>query len=418
MSRIRFTPIIMSVSNSQKTQNGYKARKTLASMLNHHVEIGTIRNLTANFRVGMPGFPNTKQFYAPFKIQFADGKCWLVYTTTTLRDRVKAALWDAYNIKAIEASVEKAFLVYPSGEDAPKKSEAELFKAKHAQYVSKEDFSSLDGIVDSDELERYIEEKADAYYRELYGEQLSQEELGRRYDFFGKAFEREIAEMMSDERNLAKFNGKSPTGGYKYDHFVEVLGKFGISPGQAIRIRATANHKDIGNLPSGGPPKTDVIVGIKMKGKKEQYYTISCKRVKNRDSVSAHQYSADAFADVLDKDNMALREALNVFQAAKSFKTMSQETTDLLEKEIAPYVEALCRWVVGGYGGAGDDKQKAQYVVAYRLSDNAFAVHSTDKYVKLLMDYKCNKILKTPFSWTVASKSEGKDIQLKMPIIF
>ena len=73
--------------------------------------------------------------------------------------------------------------------------------------------------------------------------------------------------------------------------------------------------------------------------------------------------------------------------------------------------------MVGGEGLACEEKHRAQYLVAYRPSDNKFAVHSADAYVKLLLSLPRNKEGGTPFSWTYQGK-RGTNIQLKMPIVF
>ncbi len=417
MRSISFTPI-MAEANFLKTTKGHESRRKLASILYGHYQDGRLKSLVENYRVGKPGFANSEQFFAAFMLHFQDGCRWIIYNTTSLRDRVKEQLWDAANIKAIDSTVERAYLTYPLVSDGGSAKEILKFCKKNRQFEEKKEYSSLDGIIGWDRLDYLIREKSDEYYRQMYDDAQSPTKLGRKYDFVGRSFERDVAAMLSDKDNLAKFNGKIGNGGVQYQHFKTIVEKFGIKPGEACLIRATANHRDIGDLPSGGSPKTDVIVGVVSKGQSERYYTVSCKCVAKSSEVSAHQYSADTFADVLDRENQNLRDALKCFQTAGSFKGMSEEATAMLEKEIAPYIEPLCRWVVGGYGGAGEEKHMAQYLVTYRTSDNAFAIHSTEEYVRMLLSRKSTKKLGTPFGWTMASGERGKSIQLKMPIIF
>lgn len=411
---LTFTPF-MSQANQEKTVRGHAVRSRLEEILYRHLHEGRLSAVRKNFRIGKAGYGNPRQFFAPFLVQFADGDRWIVYSTSSMRDRVKEQLWDAFNIKEADASVVAAYLTYPSVAEGCDEAEIPKFEKKHEQYVTGDEYSSLDGVIGWDELDRLIEEKADAYYAALYAAEVSTAENGKRYDFLGRAFEREIAETLSDPANLAWWKTGKGAAGRHGAHFAKMLACFGFEPSQVVAVRATANRDDIGDLPSGGSPKTDVIVGVTLAGGDEVIRTVSCKRVTGHE-VSVHQYTADAFADVLDKDNEALRRNLKYFQMAGNFADMPGGSAELA-KEIAPYVEKLCRWAVGGYGGDGDEKQKAQYLVAYRPSDNAFAVHSVDEYVALLLARPSTRQPGTPFSWTYQGR-RGKNIQLKMPVIF
>ena len=96
--------------------------------------------------------------------------------------------------------------------------------------------------------------------------------------------------------------------------------------------------------------------------------------------------------------------------------SLSEEDCKLLTKQLSDKLDRLCKWVVGGHGGAGTSRQLANYVVTFQVTNQTFSVHSVDKYVELLLK-NSNQAFGTPFYWTYASGARGKSIQLKMPML-
>lgn len=408
---LSFTPIL-SAANSIKANRGIAVGNTLESFLQECCYEGKITVCIRRYRVGRAGCSDGGQFFAPFLIQFANGERWLIYSTPSLRDRIKMDLWDAYNIKIIDPMVTKAYLVYP--EDISDKERA-AWERKNARYQNGDEYSSLDGLVAFSAFKTLLEEKAEAEYKSLYQQSVSDMSAGKMYDFIGRAFERDVAATLSDPMNLNACKKGAPVGGAHYKRFVEMIKAFGLEVDAISEILATANHDDIGDLPSGGQVKTDVISLVKFNDGTERMITISCKRV-NGDSVTVHQYKADVYADVIDAGNVKLREALRLFQFQGNWGSNEQPEKDIREG-LQPHLLKFCRWVVGGYGMPCEERQLAQYLVAYRPSDNAFAVHSVDDYCRMLLERAGKKRGGTPFSWTYQGK-RGTNIQLKMPVYF
>ena len=170
----------------------------------------------------------------------------------------------------------------------------------------------------------------------------------------------------------------------------------------------------LGKLPSGGNPKTDVLVNIMYKNNNTETRTISCKR-SVEDSVSVHEYKADDFADVLDKNNEKLRRYLNEFQKVGAATQMKEEDKKGLEQELKPLLKKLCQWVIGGYGGKGQGIQNADYILMYDEVNIVPTIHTLEDYCDILLRSK--KTFGTPFSWTYPSKKRGKSIQLKAKLI-
>lgn len=435
------------VSNSA---NGHDAQDVLQNKLLSLRRSGDLSIVVKTYRAGDPLARNAGQFYAPFMIQFNNGARWIIFSTTSCRtDRIKGQQWDADNLKRIDTGVERAVLAYP--DDTPS-TEVRAFRKQKAKYDSGEEISRLDDIVNHSELVSQIQRRSLGIFNEedeqlddvpqritltadakLKARQLELEELqggvkpeqllvtpsgsGWLYDFNGRAFEGDIASLLNNAAYLAKLKRGSDSGAdRKFACFVKMLSAFGVDPPSVAHIDATAKKEDIGLLPNGGQPKTDVLAKFTYDNGREEAVTISCKRT-TRTSVSVHQYSADAFADVLDAGNTSLRALLNVFQYYANARDMPDADKVELEKQLRPLLPKLCRWVLGGFGGdVSSPIQCADYLVVYNPTDEYFAVHSVEDYTAMLLK-RATGAFGTPFGWTYASKQRGRCIQLKLPII-
>ena len=418
--------------------HGRKAHDELEERLRQCLADGYLSAVVKNFRVGDEKFGNDEQFYAPFMVQFSDRQRWLIYSTTSCRtDRIKGQQWDAENLKRLDASIEAAFLVHP---DEIEREDEEQFVAQREKYSKGYELSYLDDIFSFSSVIELIQKKSDDIFRaialhvevegktdeEIFRESetqkerlasLSVAEIGKLWDFSGRSFEKQLAAVLEDRDLLKMWKADQPCKGCSrsYGYFSDTLRCFGLDPSQVSSIVATAEQKDIGLLPNGGQPKTDVLVRVKNRNGVETVYTISCKRT-NSKWVSAHQYKADDFHQVLAPENGPLGLMLHAFQYAGSISAMGDNSRALAEM-MAPYAEKLTRWVLGGDGGAGDPiTQHARFIATFRPSDNTFSIHSVDDYTKLLMSRPLQNFM-TPFHWTYASGQRQKSIQLKMPII-
>ena len=394
----------MSFSNSDKAKHGQSAQRSLENILSECADMDYISNIKSDYRIGKDGFSNSKQFYAPFAISFKDGTKWIIFTTTSMRtDRIKGQQWDALNLKEIDKDITKAYLVYPDGINDDIKSE---FVRQNKKYQENVEFSTIDAIVSQDTICNLIENYA-----------LKHKQSGQKKDIQGNNFETRIANILKNPTNLKKWlSNDALLEGMHFDIFKKILDIFALDKDSIKSIYATSDKKEIGKLPSGGNPKTDVLVIVTLKNKQEIFYTISCKRTSS-DSVSVHQYNADSFSDVLDKNNSNLRKLLNEFQKYGNLRDFGIENGKLLSKELKPYLMKLTTWVLGGHGGSGTPKQKANYILTYSNNTSISSIQKIEDYCqKLLTDVKEGHF-GTPFSWTYPSKRKGKDIQLKCKIL-
>ncbi len=391
-------------SNSDKSNHGRSAQKSLEDILNAYVEMGYIRVISP-FRIGKEGYSNFEQFYAPFVIVFEDNSKWALFTTTSMRtDRIKGQQWDAMNLKEIDSFITRVYLVYSDG---LKDEEKRKFSRQNEKYQSNEEYSKIDSIISQDMLSNLIEEYA-----------ISDKSTGQIKDIQGNNFEERVARVLSYAQNLRKWKDNDKLEeGVHYSLFERVVECFKLNKAYTKEINATSDKTKIGRLPSGGYPKTDVLVEVTSTDGIEDYYTISCKRSSEK-SVSIHQYNADAFADVLDKKNDHLRMLLRYFQECGSKKRFGETNSIELTKELSPYVDKLSMWALGGHGGDGDpQKQVADYILTYDNNTGEASISRIEDYCKHLVEFGAEGFFGTPFSWTYPSKHRGEYIQLKTKII-
>ncbi len=399
----------MSASNSDKNKRGNLSKRLLKHILDLTKQFGYITYLKKNYSKGKEGYTDQNQFKAHYLIRFDDGTEWVLFTTTSIRDRVKQQYWEALNLKEINSSISKAYLIYPDDITDAERDKAEK---KNLKISTGGEYSPLDGIISQDQIFSLIEKYA-----------LRNKTASQIRDIQGNNFEKRIAAILSDPCNLEKWKSNDPTlEGIHYDVFKSIVTCMGLDPISVVEIYATADKKEIGLLPSGGPPKTDVLLTIKNADGNETKQTISCKRT-TADYVSVHQYSADTFASVLDASNGDLQRLLRVFQANGAIRDknknryMSEEDEKVLTEALSPLILKLTKWVVGGAYGAGEEEtQWARYVVVYDNNDATTSVHSTEDYCSLLIANESSGTFGTPFKWTYQGE-RGTNIQLKCKVI-
>ena len=148
-------------------------------------------------------------------------------------------------------------------------------------------------------------------------------------------------------------------------------------------------------------PKTDVLVTIETpEGSVD--YTISCKRSTAK-SVSVHEYTADAFCQVLNPKDNELRSLLIEFQNVGGVMSMDPEDALRLTEILSVYKYDLCRWVIAGIGGEGEpDLQWARYIIIVDDNTNEYRIRTVDEYISDIMDHVKGQ-LGTPFQWTYPS---------------
>jgi len=378
------------------------------------------------------------QFYVPEVVTLVNGNKYLLYHTNSLRsDRLKENNWDAFNIREIDKSVTGAFLVLPSelGFDQG--------TGPRDKIRSKEYFSAIDDVLTVQELyirlcnmaKDYLdstaigheveasastEEEPSAFKAVFDGNldfisddgSLSMNE-GAWNDYVGRKFEDFFAAVMDNEDNLNAYKKNANGSFYHYDFYKAVMEYIGIRRSGLREVSATT---DIPKLPNNGSPKTDVLLRATT-SRGDRIATFSLKSTSNR-VVSVHDYTAEAFSEVLDPSNKRLRILLLEYQSTGNARDMPTGDAEALEKELKPYHEKLNKWVFTGEGAPGVKREQcADYLVAHNKKTDGVVIHDARKYAEMI---ERNNAIKgafgTKFSWTYPSGSRGKRIQLKADV--
>lgn len=389
------------MSNANKNKRGNSLKRVLGYMMKLCEELGYISSFEEGYKNGRPGYADQNQFKAPYRITFSNNTEWIVFSTTSLRDRIKEQYWDTFNLKELNPNISEAYLVYPDGLDV---SDKQAFISKNMKIQNGGEFSPLNALMSQESFFNRIEAYA---LKDLSPAQQRERK--------GNNFEKRISAILSNPCNFEKWKtNDSALEGLHYTIFEKIITKFDLSRTETVSIEATSDKSIIGFLPSGGPAKTDVLVTVRFENGSSKYFTISCKRT-SKSSVSVHQYPADAFSNVLDSKDTDLRRVLNAFQNSGNKKDMNPADIQLLENKLQPLILDLCRWALGGIGGEGNpDTQWANYILAYDNNTEDITIHTTDEYCTILAS-DSTRTFHTPFSWSYQG-TRGTNIQLKCPI--
>lgn len=389
-------------SNAEKQKNGATAKNSLYDLLIGEYKNGFLKSIFPNYRVYKQGYSNSP-FKAHYLIEFHDGTQWILYSTSSFRsDRLKENQWDALQCKAENNNITKAILICP---DTIRKADLLSIGRVSENIENKVVFSAIDKIIIQDDLRLMIEKKAT--------ENMS---AGKAKDIQGKAFEVRVADILQNRQNFEKWKNKDRAiTGMNYSTFVEIVNLLKLSQDETETIIATADKKLIGKLPSGGDPKTDVLIVSLGTSDIRKNYTISCKRTSSN-IVTVHQFPAETFAMVLDPNDKELLSLLQRFQECGGITQFGPENTSALTAKLKPLQKKLIFWVLGGIGGDGDpDIHWARYIALYDNNTDKVEISTIEEYAEKLSN--CNGQFGTPFKWTYASGAKGKNIQLKCPIM-
>lgn len=384
--------------NAYKNEHGANGINSLEKMIDVLQEKKYISASKKRYRIADPDYEE-EQFYFQFLIEFQDKEQWILHSTTSVRDRITEQQWHSEHIKRLNSYVKKAFVVVPDGLAPRESTKAQNYNDK---IIHRKIYSALDGVIPFESVYQMIEHKATS----LMGS-------GQAHAKLGLHFEEKLVDALNSKQNFNKWkNNEDAEVGYLYSLYCDVMQALCISPEEVISIYAT---DDIPKLPSGGSPKTDVLVKIESNSG-EKVFTFSCKR-SSAERVSVHEYTADAFSTVLNPADEELRELLNAFQSSGGVKALGTEQADKLQERIEKYNESLCKWVLGGVGGEGDPTvQWATHIITVDERTNSYTVSVLDDYIRKYYEQGVMGQLGTPFQWTYPSGGKGKRIQLKMKV--
>ncbi len=386
----------MQNDNANKYEHGSNGILSLEQMVNSLVSRDYIIYSKKKYHVGDPDYEE-EQFYFQFLIEFHDHEQWILHHTTSIRDRITEQQWHSEHIKRLNAYVKKAYVVVPNGLDKKERSTAENYNQK---IVNKKIYSALDGVVPFETIYQMIEHKA-----------VSLLEKGKGTAQLGLHFEKKLADALNDQQNFSKWKGQSMTSvGYLYTLFTDVMNALRIDSNAVTNVFATT---DIPKLPSGGSPKTDVLLEIELFDGTHMDYTFSCKR-SSTNRVSVHEYTAEAFSRVLNPDDAELKGLLIEFQSVGGVRSMDAVSADKLRSRLVAYNDKLTKWALAGIGGEGNPSvQWASHIISVNDKTNSYCIESIDEYITRCRSQGIKGQFGTFFQWTYPSGGLGKRIQLK-----
>ncbi len=353
----------MADNNTDKNVHGQLAKGAFSEVLDMLVSRQYINGYETNFELEDPQY-GEKQFRIQFMIEFQDGKKWAIKAGTSFHDRIAAYQWHCSNIKRLDGDVEAAYLTYP--DEIEQKEIRQVTKDEGIQNQTL--YSALDGVKSYSDIYTLIEQRA-----------TKRMNAGSANAHMGLNLEKQIVDVLNNERNFDKWKNDTPLAvGVQYSLFSMLINKFHLVKDEVDYIYATS---DIPLLPDRKKPKTDILVEVKTNSGMEQF-TISCKKSKEK-WVSVHQYTASDFSEVLNPDDLELKNVLLAFQAAGGKEALGEQMSKKLENALKPYSEKLSKWVMGGYGGTGNAVQCADYILTCDNETGEIAIHSLDEYLLL-----------------------------------
>lgn len=408
---------LTSTDNAKKAKSGYKVKEGLKKLLRYLKEENKIKGFQERYTVDDPELSGKNHYRIDYKVSFHDDSYWILHATNSVRsDRVNGIFYHVSNIRRLDKKIEKAYLVYPGNvNDIQSKAEASSLSRKiHNNEVHR----MLDDVLTFARLEILIKSKQERIqsieYEELQDPMsMLAAERGAYYAHRGNSFEEEVVTVLESKELLEFWNKKEGKNVPPlYDWYLSMLTQFGYQEDDTLEyVKAT---RDIPNLPSGGKPKTDIIAIVKIKNENEKAHTISCKK-STADNVSVHEYSAEAFINVLNIKEEILKDALLKFQEYGGIRTLyknSPESVQVMNSLLKTYNKRLIEWAYFGLHGSDQWEHLVEYLVLLNKR-GIFTILSREQVVREKMSEENQKQFGTPFSWTYPSKSKGKRIQLK-----
>ena len=144
--------------NQIKSINGQINKNSLSLQLQTLQANGVIAFCSMEYRNGYAEY-DTKQFYAPFYIEFQNGEGWLLFSSSSIRnDRMNNQQWNSLHLKKIAPNISRAYLVIPDdiSQNPKEKTIAENYQKK----ITGKMYSAIEDVCYQSELINLIERYA------------------------------------------------------------------------------------------------------------------------------------------------------------------------------------------------------------------------------------------------------------------
>ena len=245
--------------------------------------------------------------------------------------------------------------------------------------------------------------------------------MGKSGNDYGKAIEEYCESLLTDVNLLESFNKHaqptSPDEDYYY--FYHIVSKDLCSGhGALTSIKATRN---IPQTNRGGRPKTDVSVTYTY----EDGFTQRLKYSSKHSTVKLVAGGQFRFDDMLDSCNIKddrIQQLWYKFQEDGSAIMFSQDDKDYMRQYMANIGDDIWRFVLSGSTEPDcNDVRIANRILKFKSDKRTgrllnFEIHTIDSYIhKYKHNSRSTRGFGTGVSFTRASSSNGKNIQVKIP---
>ena len=142
--------------NKLKSLNGQISKNSLSLQLQMLQSKSIIAFCSMEYRDGYAEY-DTKQFYAPFYIEFQNGEGWLLFSSNSIRnDRMNNQQWNSLHLKKLAPNISRAYLVVPDevSQNPKEKTNAENYQKK----ITGSMYSSIEDVCYQSEIITMIEE--------------------------------------------------------------------------------------------------------------------------------------------------------------------------------------------------------------------------------------------------------------------
>lgn len=136
--------------NQIKSINGQISKNSLSLQLQTLQSESVIKFCSMEYRNGYAEY-DTRQFYAPFYIEFRNGEGWLLFSSNSIRnDRMNNQQWNSFHLKKIAPNIKRAYLVVPDelSQNLKEKASAESYQKK----ITGKMYSAIEDVCYQSEL--------------------------------------------------------------------------------------------------------------------------------------------------------------------------------------------------------------------------------------------------------------------------
>tara|TARA_R100000278_G_scaffold113444_1_gene91587 strand:- start:2582 stop:3343 length:762 start_codon:yes stop_codon:yes gene_type:complete len=234
---------------------------------------------------------------------------------------------------------------------------------------------------------------------------------GKQSDALGDLYEEYVKYVFSNDDIVKKFNSKSLIGiwGRQEDLFFSVCEEYNIEHVSSIEIISVPPRD------TRGAPKTDVCVRIN-----DKIVKISIKQ-SHAKAIAVAEFDVGTISREVGITDTQLISLMEKFQRDGSGKNFEVSEKHELTERMQNFKDDFVRWAISGTREVNsDDLRAANHTIMFMIDKNTkrlkdFSTYTIEKQISKITSKSSG--YGTGLSWTYATGSKGKKIQLKCPVI-